>query len=160
MEFNKKEILKKRLEKLNKHYIALKEYKELIDEMEDDIYDLYFFENLGYEKKAILEAYLKRFASIQDFLGAKIFPIVLELSGIIVNKMSEVLINIEKEEIIDSISHWIEIREIRNELEHDYPDDMQEALKDLRFCINNFVTLESYYFNSINFIKKYIDETI
>lgn len=28
---NKIEILKKRFEKLDKHYVALKEYKELID---------------------------------------------------------------------------------------------------------------------------------
>ena len=39
MQFNKKEILKKRLEKLNKHYIALKKYKELIDKMGEDIYE-------------------------------------------------------------------------------------------------------------------------
>ena len=35
--------------------------------------------------------------------------------------MSEVLYSIEKKEIIDSLENWIELREVRNELEHDYP---------------------------------------
>ena len=45
--------------------------------------------------------------------------------------MSEVLSNIEKENIIDSLENWIELREVRNEL-------------------------ESYYLNSLNFFKKYM----
>ncbi len=64
---------------------------------------------------------MKRFSSVQDFLGAKIFAPLLDVSGINFGKMSEVLYAIEKEEIIDSLDNWIELREIRSELEHDYP---------------------------------------
>ncbi len=70
--------------------------------------------------------------------------------------MSEVLYHIEKEEIIDSLDNWIELREIRNELEHDYPEELKEALKDLKFCIDNFSKLESYYLNSVNFAERYL----
>ena len=69
--------------------------------------------------------------------------------------MSEVLSNIEKENIIDSLENWIELREVRNELEHDYPEELQEALYDLKYCIDSFEQLESYYLNSLNFFKKY-----
>ena len=155
---NKKEILKKRFEKLEKHYIALQEYKNLIDELlkESDIYDQFTFNNLKPEKRAILDAYLKRFASIQDFLGTKIFSLLLEIAGINNSKMSEVLSNIEKENIIDSLENWIELREVRNELEHDYPEELQEALDDLKYCIDSFYKIESYYLNSLNFFKKYM----
>ena len=155
---NKKEILKKRFDKLEKHYIAIKEYKILIDDLlkESNIYDQFTFNTLKPEKRAILDAYLKRFASIQDFLGAKIFSLLLEIAGINNTKMSEVLSNIEKENIIDSLENWIELREIRNELEHDYPEELQEALDDLKYCIDSFEQLESYYLNSLNFFKKYI----
>jgi hypothetical protein len=154
---NKKEILKKRFDKLEKHYIALKEYKNLIDDLleKSNIYDQFIFNSLKPEKRAILDAYLKRFASIQDFLGAKIFSLLLEIAGINNNKMSEVLSNIEKENIIDSLENWIELREVRNELEHDYPEELQEALDDLKYCIDSFGQLESYYFNSLNFFKRY-----
>ena len=155
---NKKEILKKRFDKLEKHYIAIKEYKTLIDDLlkETNIYDQFTFNALKPEKRAILDAYLKRFASIQDFLGAKIFSPLLEIAGIPNTKMSEVLSNIEKENIIDSLENWIELREVRNELEHDYPEELQEALNDLKYCIDSFEQLESYYLNSLNFFKKYI----
>ncbi|MCD6190086.1 MAG: hypothetical protein J7K14_00915 [Sulfurimonas sp.] len=70
--------------------------------------------------------------------------------------MSEVLYNIEKEQIIDSLDNWIELREVRNELEHDYPEELEEALKDLKFRIDSFDKIESYYLNSLNFSKKYL----
>jgi len=159
---NKKEILKKRFEKLEKHYIALKEYKVLIDNLlqEANIYDPFIFNTLKPEKKAILDAYLKRFSSIQDFMGAKIFALLLEVAGINSNKMSEVLYYIEKEQIIDSLENWIELREVRNELEHDYPEELQEALNNLKFCIESFYKIEGYYINALNFSKRTIGEIV
>lgn len=153
-----KKILQKRLDKLEKHYIALKEYKKLIEELliEKNIYEQFVFNTLKPEQRAILDAYLKRFSSVQDFLGAKIFVLLLEVAGIYSGKMSEVLSYIEKEEIIDSLDNWIELREVRNELEHDYPEELQEALKDLKYCVDSFDKIESYYLNSLNFAKKYI----
>ena len=153
---NLKNILQKRLVKVQKHYIALKEYKALIEEIEreSNIYEPFVFNTLQAQQKAVLDAYLKRFASLQDFLGAKIFPLLLEVAGISANKMSEVLSLIEKEEIIDSIENWIELREVRNELEHDYPEELKDALLDLKYCIDNFTTLEKYYQNSLDFYGK------
>lgn len=153
-----KKILEKRLNKIEKHYIALKEYKILIDKMLENknIYNQFIFNSLLPEERAILDAYLKRFSSIQDFLGAKIFNLLLDVSGINSSKMSEVLYHIEKEEIIDSLDEWIELREVRNELEHDYPEELEDALEDLKFCIDSFSKLEKYYLNSLNFAKRYM----
>ena len=155
---NNKEILKKRFEKLEKHYIALKEYKSLIDDLlqESNIYNQFVFNTLKPEKRAILDAYLKRFASVQDFLGAKIFSLLLEVAGISNTKMSEVLSHIEKEEIIDSLENWIELREVRNELEHDYPEELEEALSDLKYCIDNFEKIERYYLNALKFAQRFL----
>jgi len=154
---NKQEILKKRFEKLEKHYLALKAYKELINKLTDktDIYTVENFNTLKIEDKAILDAYLKRFSSVQDFLGAKIFSPLLDIAGINSRKMSVVLYIVEKEGIIDSLEHWIELREVRNELEHDYPENLEAALQDLKFCINSFSRLESYYINALKFAQKY-----
>ena len=154
---SKKEILQKRFDKLSKHAIALREYKELIDMIlkDIDIFDPWEFNKLEAKDKAILDAYLKRFASMQDFLGAKIFPLLLDIAGIGSSKMSEVLMIIEKEGIIDSLESWIELREIRNELEHDYTKELKEALRDLKFCIDSYNKIESYYHNSLQFFKRY-----
>lgn len=153
-----KHILSKRLDKLEKHYVALKEYKSAINTMlkEKDIYDPFVFNTLEVHERAILDAYLKRFSSVQDFLGAKIFSMLLEVAGINSSKMSEVLYNIEKEEIIDSLDSWIELRELRNDLEHDYPEELKEALQDLKSCIDSFERLENYYLRAVAFSKKYL----
>lgn len=147
---NHDSILNKRLDKLQKHYEAISEYYTYIKNKSDE------FKLLTLTDRAVLDAYLKRFSSIQDYLGAKIFPALLEVSGISCSKMSEVLYYIEKEEIIDSLSHWIELREIRNDLEHDYPNDLNTALSDLRICIDSYTVLEKYIINSINFAKRYL----
>lgn len=152
------DILMKRFEKLEKHYLAIREYKALIDSMVEkkNIFDPKIFADLITEERAVLDAYLKRFSSIQDFLGAKLFPLLLEVGGIGSERMSETLERIEKEGIIDSLGSWIEMREVRNDLEHDYPESLAEALVDLRFCIDNFWRLESYFINSKKFAERYL----
>ena len=150
-----REILEKRFAKLEKHYKALGEYKSLIDSLLKTvkIYEVEVFEELAPEKRAILEAYLKRFSSFQDFLGAKIFASVLSLAGISTSKMSEVLSHAEKEGLIDSLESWVELRNARNELEHDYPNEIKEALVDLKYCIDSFEILKRYYINVVQFYK-------
>lgn len=150
-------ILSARLEKLEKNFEAIRSYKLLIDTLsaKKDIFNGSVFVTLVPEEKALFDAYLKRFASIQDFLGSKIFPLLLEISGIVNSKMSEVLIQMEKEEIIDNLDSWIELREKRNNLEHDYPDDLEDALRDLRFCVDSLSRLESYYARVIAFTRRY-----
>jgi len=152
-----KRILSARLEKLEKNFEAIRSYKLLIDALsaKKDIFNGSVFVTLVPEEKALFDAYLKRFASIQDFLGSKIFPLLLEISGIVNAKMSEVLIQMEKEEIIDNLDNWIELREKRNNLEHDYPDDLEDALRDLRFCVDSLSRLESYYARVIAFTRRY-----
>lgn len=152
-----KEILHKQLSKVENHYIALQEYKAFIEAMEFD-FSVEMFQKLDIAQKAVLEAYLKRFSSLQDYLGAKVFKSLLDISGISYRKMSEVLSLVEKEEII-SLDKWIEFRNIRNDLEHDYPDELQEALKDLRYCVDSFEDLSEIVEKVFLFARRY-DETI
>ncbi|RKX88731.1 MAG: hypothetical protein DRP59_11915 [Spirochaetes bacterium] len=152
-----KDVLKKRFLKLEKHYTALSDYKRLIEELleEKDIYNIEIFAKLEPRDRAILDAYLNRFASVQDFLGAKIFPLLIDISGVTANKMTETLFIMEREEIIDSLELWIELREVRNELEHDYPEELAQALKDLKYCIDNYSAVESYYNNAKIFANRF-----
>nr|VFJ72020.1 MAG: hypothetical protein BECKFW1821C_GA0114237_103026 [Candidatus Kentron sp. FW] len=153
---NKSEILRKRLEKLGRHYAALGEYHGLIaaSEEQKDIYDLQVFLAMDGRERALFDAYLKRYSSLQDYMGAKVFPLLLESAGIPAGKMSEVLAGVEREEIIDTLGDWIELRQIRNDLEHDYPDDPRAALSALRTCVASFARLERYYRNTLEFARK------
>ena len=72
--------------------------------------------------------------------------------------MSEVLTLIEKEGIV-SLDRWIEFRNIRNELEHDYPDELEEALRDLKYRVDSFEYMEGVVIRVIEFARRY-DESV
>jgi len=149
----KMQILQKQLQKVAKHYQALKEYKEFIDKVGFQ-FTIEEFNHLDIPQKAVLEVYLKRFASLQDYLGAKVFKSLLDISGISYTKMSEVLTLIEKEEII-SLDRWIEFRNIRNELEHEYLDELEEALRDLKKCVDSFDYMQEVVKKVFEFARRY-----
>ena len=69
----------------------------------------------------IIDSLLFRFAKLQDFLGQKIFRNFLEYQGLSFDNFYDILKELEKEEILD-IDLWGSLREIRNELAHEYPD--------------------------------------
>ena len=146
-------ITTKQLQKVKKHYQALKEYKEFIEQVGFQ-FTIDEFNALNTPQKAVLEAYLKRFSSLQDYLGAKVFKSLLDISGISYKKMSEVLTLIEKEEIV-SLDRWIAFRNIRNELEHDYPDELEEALRDLKYCVDSFEYMEGVVLRVFEFARRY-----
>jgi len=148
-----KTILQKQLQKVKSHYEALEDYHRYIETMEFD-FSADAFLLLSTEQKAVLEAYLKRFSSLQDFLGAKVFKNLLNISGISYTKMSEVLTLIEKEEIID-LDTWIALRNLRNNLEHDYPDELEDALLDLQDCIDYFTYMKEVVTKVFVFARSY-----
>ncbi len=74
---------------------------------------------------AICDQFLVRFSKLQDLMGAKLLPAILELTyeeGEL-NTFIDKLNRLEKIGAIDSTSEWLELREMRNQLAHDYPDD-------------------------------------
>ncbi len=158
----KKEILDNRLAKLRKHLAALSDYKGLIDKLAQDaeIYRPDVFEKLPPQSRALFDAYLKRFASLQDYLGARVFPLLMELSGIVAPRFTDVLIAVERERLVDDLQQWIELRDIRNALEHDYPECLEKALRDLQQCVDSFDRLSKYTQNTFAFAQERLGATI
>lgn len=78
---------------------------------------------------AILDQFSTRFGKLQDLMGAKLFPAVLELTkeqGELKTFIDK-LHRLEKIGAIASAEDWLLMREVRK---HDYPDDpeLQAAL--------------------------------
>jgi len=74
---------------------------------------------------AILDQFSTRFGKLQDLMGAKLFPAVLELTkepGDL-KAFIDKLYRLEKIGAIPSADNWLLMREIRNSFSHDYPDD-------------------------------------
>jgi len=69
-----------------------------------------------------------RFSKLQDCMGAKLFKSVLLYQGENVNKpFLDILNRLESMDIID-VDEWFEIRDLRNEIAHDYDTNDKTAL--------------------------------
>jgi len=100
------------------------------------------YDALGSLERFALNALIFRFSKLQDLLGAKIFRTYLEYSGFTVQERSffELLKEIEKEGIID-IDTWNELRQLRNQVAHDYPTELDEVIESINLFIDKTGTL-------------------
>ena len=93
---------------------------------------------------AILDQFSTRFYKLQDAMGAKLFPAVLELSkeqGDLAAFIDQ-LHRLEKIGAIPSAENWLLLREMRNQFSHDYPDDpaLQASLLNKAFRMSGDLT--------------------
>jgi len=80
--------------------------------------------NLPKHDLAFLDMLTTRFSKLQDVIGSKIFPLILvSLSEDVPTANIDKFNLLEKLGYIDSAAWWISLREIRNQITHDYPDD-------------------------------------
>jgi len=93
--------------------ISIENFKNILDSVE----------HLAYSDQIIY-----RFSKLQDCMGAKLFKSVLLYEGENINKpFLDILNQLESIDIID-VDEWFEIRDLRNEIAHDYEDNDEIAL--------------------------------
>lgn len=71
-----------------------------------------------------VEAFVGRFSRLQDTLGDKLLPVLLEVLG---EKPTSVIDNLDRAERlgwITSADVWMTIRSIRNQMVHEYVEDL------------------------------------
>ncbi len=128
-----KKRLQLHLKEANLHIERLKEILEYLKNFYP--LDIDSFEDINRDK---LDAFVFRFAKLQDLLGAKIFREFLEAVNFpTINKdFLSLLKELEKEGIIN-IDKWAEFRNVRNAIAHDYPYDMSEKVDAINYLIQN-----------------------
>lgn len=106
------------------------------------------------EKVNVLDAFIYRFTKLQDFLGDKFFKELLESIGEYKSNMPliDVLDKLEKLNLISSTEDWINYRKIRNLLTHEYPDDYEELISNIKISLK--------YYSQINENIKNIEQYI
>jgi hypothetical protein len=83
------------------------------------------------ERGEMLDAFVSRFGRLQDTLGDKLLPALLRASLEKTGTQLDNLLRAEKLGWIESAQTWVELRELRNRLIHEYmgsPEDLLEAL--------------------------------
>jgi hypothetical protein len=90
-------------------------------------------EEMPIEQIMYVEFFTNRFAKLQDLIGNKIFTNVLEVAEgkEVADKMTffDKLNKLERLEAIESVETWKALREARNHLAHEYPDEPEMTAK-------------------------------
>ncbi|MCB5196107.1 hypothetical protein [Deefgea salmonis] len=96
--------------------------------MQLDQFDHPDWGNLTMEQRQILDQLAYRFGKLQDTLGMLLLPAICDLAGEAFppnTPFAEKLQRLERLTVIPSVSEWKTLRETRNTLAHEYPDDPQ-----------------------------------
>jgi len=125
--------------RLKTYFKETKKHIELIQESLEVLGPLLPIENyeeLNQLQRFALNALIFRFSKLQDLLGAKIFRNYLSFNGFSVVDISyfDILREIEKEGIVD-IDNWSELRELRNKIAHEYPEEADEMIESINLFI-------------------------
>lgn len=99
-------------------------------------------ENLGY-----LELLTSRFAKLQDWIGGKLFPQLLNLLQESNETQTQLdrLHRLEKIGFLPSAQAWTAMRAVRNAISHEYPDEPQLMCDALHKVVLKSEELLSYW---------------
>lgn len=140
------------MERLSREFDICDRHIQRIDEaleaMHTDIpmsVDSYM--NLDENQIRCMDQFIFRFSKLQDAMGAKIFRYVLEYldEDVSALPMRDILNLLERYHFIDSADEWGYIRELRNEIAHDYPLMENDIVSVLNELISKVSILKSIY---------------
>lgn len=103
--------------------------------------------NLSDDDLGYLELLVNRFAKLQDLLGSKIFPLLLQKLQEDSENFSllDRLNKLEKLQLLPSAHDWVKMRELRNHVTHEYPDSPNIMVKNLNYAVKYAKQLLSYW---------------
>lgn len=78
-----------------------------------------------------LEAFVSRFGRMQDTIGDKLIPSLLRLVAERPGSQLDNLNRVEKMGIVDSTLEWLDARNLRNKLVHEYMEDATQFVQAL-----------------------------
>jgi hypothetical protein len=96
-----------------------------------------------------VEAFVGRFARLQDILGDKLLPLLLTALGEKATSARDNLDKAEKLGLIASADDWMTIRQLRNQMIHEYVEDPSILISALNTA-NAFVPLMTAAANNMH----------
>ena len=110
------------------------------------------------DKVEVLDSLIFRFTKMQDSIGQKLFPAVLQQIGEEYRNMPfiDILNRLEQLEFIESASIWKKIREARNILTHTYPWETELIIEGLKETVGLSEELMSIYGRIKIKLEKYV----
>ena len=99
-----------------------------------------------------IDSFIYRFTKVQDKIGEKLFPAVLQFLQEYKPNMAfiDTLNVLERLELIESTDEWIDFRKLRNSLTHEYPDNEEEHIESITMALEVYKKMCKIYQKIIN----------
>lgn len=94
-----------------------------------------------YDHQRIVNSFLFNYIKIQDKVGGALFRALLrEWRELDTDSMTmlDILNRLEKLDILPSVEVWDELREIRNAITHEYPEDIAARIANIRLALQGY----------------------
>ena len=114
------------------------------------------YQELSQEQISHADQLIYRFLQLQDTIGNKLFPLILQGLGEYTQNMPfiDILNKLEKLSVIESTEKWLSLRETRNLVTHEYPDNEKEIVDGLNELHQQSQYLSSALNNLLVYIRK------
>lgn len=111
---------------------------------------------LTIDEFAYTDAFIMRFSKLQDLMGSKLFTLALDWAeeGPYPNFLDK-LHALERLGCIPGAQKWLDLREMRNYLAHDYPDDCER----IAHFFNSAFELTPFLLICLVNLKNFVTET-
>jgi len=112
------------------------------------------YQNLSQEDVQAIDQFIYRFSKLQDTIGEKLIKIIFSLYEENIEKYTfiDILNRLEKADVLTAQA-WKELRNIRNELSHNYEDEPMESTIVLNKVYEKEEVLELIYQNLKNVLQ-------
>jgi hypothetical protein len=96
------------------------------------------------ETIGFLDQYIFRFSKLQDIMGSRLFPEILEALAESVSDQPfiDILNRLEKFGILNSAFSWVQLRKIRNDISHEYPASLIERIEGINLLFDKLEELK------------------
>jgi len=102
----------------------------------------------------MLDAFVSRYGRLQDTLGDKLLPAILRASLEKTGAQLDNLLRAEKLGWIESTQSWIELRELRNRLVHEYLESADDLLNALQQALQGVHILTETQLSFVAYAQK------
>jgi hypothetical protein len=99
-----------------------------------------------YNHQRIVNSFLFNYLKIQDRIGSKLFRLALQQwreNDLDDMTMLDILNRLEKLGIIESVEAWDKLRELRNALAHEYPEDTKLRIENIQLALQGYLQLKA-----------------
>lgn len=105
------------------------------------------YHTLSIEQLGCLDLLTNRFAKLQDLIGAKIFPLLLTLLDETIEEKTAIdrLNILEKLHLLPSRQQWLDWREVRNDITHEYPCETASLIDKTNAALDTVQLLTTYW---------------